>query len=191
MLSAAQAFQLDIVLDLMDAGANIALVDKESGDGVLHCLARLREPDEPTQFATLKKIVTGALFKGLSPDVQNLLGMSALHCAARSGSHGVAAMLLQHGADPNLRAIGGETPLHQCLTARPDNCCALAALLLGSGADANALDDGGMSPLHLLQSQPVPHSKEVKELLARMMAKSRDLEGSGTNLTGGIDIAGG
>ena len=188
ILSAAFVYQLDIVLELLDAGANPSLPEKDSLDGLLHFLAKTREPEDAAQFAILKKIVTGALFKGLSPDAQNALGMSALHCAVRSGSYGMVAMLLQHGAAPNLRDSAGETPLHLCVSSKLPGFCSTATLLVSSGADPNALDDGGISPLLFLQAQPAPQPKEVRDLIARMMARNREPDSAAT---AGIEIVSG
>jgi len=68
----------------------------------------------------------------------------ALQSAAAARRLDLAEMLLARGANPNVRAEGGFTPLHgAALSGQVD----LALLLLKHGADVNAKDDSGSTPL--------------------------------------------
>lgn len=74
-------------------------------------------------------------------------GNSALHLACENGALAMAEMLLQHGADPNLRTrVSGHTPA--VLAASRGHVLCLAALWL-AGADLDAGDLlEGKTPLH-------------------------------------------
>jgi len=74
-------------------------------------------------------------------------GNSALHLACENGSLAMAEMLLQHGADPNLRTrLSGHTPA--VLAASRGHVLCLAALWL-AGADLETGDSlEAKSPLH-------------------------------------------
>ncbi|KAH8987324.1 ankyrin repeat-containing domain protein [Lactarius akahatsu] len=64
---------------------------------------------------------------------------------------GVARVLLQHGADANVKDNRGETPLHQLFVnyGSDDYFLDLARLLLEHGTDVNARNHNHMTPLHL------------------------------------------
>jgi hypothetical protein len=58
----------------------------------------------------------------------------------------VVRLLLEHGADPNIKNENGRTPLHWA--AREDHV-EVARLLLEHGADPNIQDKDGLTPLHV------------------------------------------
>lgn len=62
---------------------------------------------------------------------------TALHTAAAKGNKPVVAVLLDHGADPNLRDHYGRTPLDQTLFFKHLD---VARLLMARGAQPNAFD---------------------------------------------------
>jgi RNA polymerase sigma-70 factor (ECF subfamily) len=64
-------------------------------------------------------------------------GTTLLHLAASLGLVRMATFLLDHGADPNIRAAGGETPLHYAAKFGDEP---LARLLLDRGADPQLTD---------------------------------------------------
>ncbi len=64
-------------------------------------------------------------------------GPAALHVAVAVGELGVARLLLDRGADPNVRSLAGLTPLHY---AAKHGYEALASLLLKRGADPSIHD---------------------------------------------------
>jgi ankyrin repeat protein len=70
--------------------------------------------------------------------------LTPLHVAASNNSKDVASLLLDRGADPNARDLGGETPLHLAARLRDTS---IALLLLSRGADVNARDSDGYTPL--------------------------------------------
>uniref|UniRef100_A0A1I8IM83 ANK_REP_REGION domain-containing protein n=1 Tax=Macrostomum lignano TaxID=282301 RepID=A0A1I8IM83_9PLAT len=76
-------------------------------------------------------------------------GRSAAHKAARQGRWKSLELLLQAGADSNLRCHDGQTPLHLAALCNDNGRC-VETLLCTGAADPNVLDnDGGFSPLHL------------------------------------------
>ena len=75
---------------------------------------------------------------------------TALHICAANGADDMVQLLLQNGANPNVRDIKGNTPLHlaACSAKVP-----IITLLLSHGADICALDFNGQTPLHLALSR--------------------------------------
>jgi ankyrin repeat protein len=69
----------------------------------------------------------------------NIYGRTPLHFAAECGQADAVALLLEHGADVDLRSIGngsaGWTPLHKAAYYACPRCI---ALLVAAGADVNA-----------------------------------------------------
>lgn len=98
---------------------------------------------------------------------------TALHRAAYVGHTGLAALLLQHGADPNAPTKSGQTALHVAvLVDRP----AVVEQLLEHGADPNAVTDRGMTPLHWAVIRG--RGELIRRLLAAGAAPdARDAEG--------------
>ncbi|KAH8069972.1 hypothetical protein JL721_5515 [Aureococcus anophagefferens] len=84
-------------------------------------------------------------------DATNAEHNSPLHLLARSGNVEGVGLLLQHGADPNLRGAGGCSPLHAVCDAPLDGAdeqhARCVAALLAAGADGDVRDDAGRSPL--------------------------------------------
>lgn len=70
--------------------------------------------------------------------------VTALHVAVAEGRTDLIAILLRHGASPNVLSPEFGTPLH---VAAARNHCNCARLLLASNVDINALTNDGESPL--------------------------------------------
>jgi ankyrin repeat protein len=92
-------------------------------------------------YSSLKLFLTYGLYVNHQLDGSPLL----VH-AVEGRSHGLAQLLLEHGANPN--ANGGEsetkTPLHRAVEYSD---CNMARLLLAHGADVNSADSKGTRPL--------------------------------------------
>jgi hypothetical protein len=72
------------------------------------------------------------------------LGWSPLYRAIMCGQSETAQILLEYGANPNLRNRQGETPLHQAVC----SSVTLTKLLLENDADPNVQQQDGDTPLH-------------------------------------------
>ncbi|KKK19180.1 hypothetical protein ARAM_003200 [Aspergillus rambellii] len=105
-------------------------------------------------------------------DVNECNGHYALEYAAEQGNEEILLLLLQHGADMELRDYAGFTALH---IACKDNCLNTAKLLMAKGADIETIAGDGRTPLI---SAAMECHLEVLELLlekgARVNARGND-----------------
>ena len=90
---------------------------------------------------------------------RNGLKAAPLQSAAAAGHAEIARMLLEHQADPNVRAEGGYTPLH---AAAQNGAEAMIRVLLYGGADLGVRSDDGATPLDL--ARKARHARAVKLL---------------------------
>jgi uncharacterized protein len=93
-----------------------------------------------------KETVDALLQAGADVNQQSRESMkvSALHSSAAARRPDIAALLLDNGANPNLRAEAGVTVFHEAAaTGQID----LAEMLLQHGGDVNATDNSGKTPL--------------------------------------------
>jgi len=103
---------------------------------------------------------------GANPDEKDRKDWSLLHYAAGSGSTDMTRLLLDKGADPNVKTNGGlQTPLHISVVAGNKE---IAELLISHGADLNTKRYDGRTPLSLAKEKA--HS-EIVELLRKHGAK--------------------
>lgn len=91
------------------------------------------------------------LAAGLSADTLSVAGTPLLIEAAENGHTRIVKMLLEHGANPNVRSInpGHRTPLHYACS---NFDVGSIKALLARGADINATDDAGWTPLIIAAS---------------------------------------
>jgi ankyrin repeat protein len=73
-------------------------------------------------------------------------GWSPLLIACHKGHESIAQLLIDAGADANMRSNGGYAPLHGACDEGNENA---VKLLIESGADINVVDDEGQTPLHM------------------------------------------
>ena len=109
--------------------------------------------------------------EGVAIDARNVWGHTALYEAATWHKPQIARLLLNHGADVNVRNNGGSTPLMGAVWPWPEDTEAVEtlSLLLSHGADVNAVDQRGKTALiHLLQDKQheAGHAEIVRLLLA-------------------------
>eukprot|EP00053_Salpingoeca_punica_P015883 m.147298 g.147298 ORF g.147298 m.147298 type:complete len:284 (-) comp16825_c3_seq5:1322-2173(-) len=90
-------------------------------------------------------------------DAQDEDGMSLLSWACDRGLESTAQLLLDNGADINIRDISEQTPLHYAAAC---DYAGLVRLLLQRGADATLVDEDG------LRAEQVCDSAEVRALFA-------------------------
>ena len=79
-----------------------------------------------------------------TPNAVGVGGLTALFMAASHGQERMAKLLLEHGADPNIKTSADGTPLH--ISARKGHT-AVVGLLLAHGADPNIRTRFGWTPL--------------------------------------------
>ena len=92
------------------------------------------------------------LARGISPNVPNHRGRTAVHQAADGGAVEMLKILLKGGGKPGIADGEGNTPLHHAADISASNWHvhdAAGTLLLKYGADPNSLNRRRESPLHL------------------------------------------
>ncbi len=93
-------------------------------------------------YSRVKKL----LDKGVSPDITDSSGYTALHYAARAGNVEVVKLLFEFKANPNPRtASGRDCPLHRSAYQGHENA---TRLLLENGADPLLQNADGQTALH-------------------------------------------
>lgn len=128
--------------------AAMAMADAGGDVTTLHLAA------EQGDLATIEqRIAAGDII-----DARDGRRLTPLHRAAIAGQWKAAALLLDHGADPNAVAEGDMSPLHfAAMLGHPE----LAGLLTRRGARVDIRNASGMMPLHL-----AANDKVVKVLVA-------------------------
>jgi ankyrin repeat protein len=84
---------------------------------------------------------------GADPNIRRNAGISALHDAAMNGRADIAELLIEQGAEVDVRDDSGykSTPLHEACDEGHVN---VAKVLLKHGANVNAPDKDGNTPIH-------------------------------------------
>ncbi|NMB61374.1 MAG: hypothetical protein GYA18_03435 [Chloroflexi bacterium] len=101
------------------------------------------------------KEVRRSLESGTDPNqpISDERGGYPLHFAVNSSIE-IIQMLIEHGADVNVKDAKGRTPLHIVAASKPT--IEKMELLIENGADVNAVDNEGKTPLaSVLQGTPV------------------------------------
>jgi ankyrin repeat protein len=106
-----------------------------------------------------EKLVEHLLKKGANPNAvrflikgegKEYLGLTALSNAALFGNVKIVRLLLNYGADPNLKTDRSDRPLHRAVGSAHKSCYKIVRLLLNRKADPNARRCGGQTPLMCL-----------------------------------------
>jgi hypothetical protein len=150
------------------------------GPDQLAARAKLARKNIPYSEAAFTRVVeegdTGAvdlfLAAGMSPDVKDSAGRTALISAASRGSNNISQRLLSKGADVNARDGGGATALMESASRGHKET---TKVLLEKGADVNLIDNSGRTAL--IRAAAQGHSEMVRVLInkgARMDVKDRD-----------------
>lgn len=107
--------------------------------------------------------VQALLAQGSDPNLPSgVVGRSALAYAVFFKQVETITVLLEAGADVNVRSDFGHTPLHEALSAPGERGkLAIVKLLLAHGADVNAEDKLGMTPLKLTELDELDAIAEV------------------------------
>jgi len=177
---------------LLDAGANVDVLDKEGRTALLFlasekteklksgALKMLLEKDAdietrdaigrtPLLWAAtngnvrlVAALLSGELGKRADISAANNRGRNALHLAAEANHEAMVKLLLDCGADARASSDGGWTALHN---AAQSGHAGATILLLAADANVNAQLSNGMTPLHWAAFNG--HEEVVKLLLAK------------------------
>jgi ankyrin repeat protein len=141
---------LEIVGALVDAGADVNARDNEGNTPLHFSVKRINRETFPAR--DYEGIVRLLLEKKADVHIVNMAGASPLHTAsAFRADPSAVEMLIQAGADVNLKALesaGGWTPLHG---AAARNSGGIIAVLLKHGADPTAKDARGLTALQVAE----------------------------------------
>ena len=148
-----------VVEFLLDQGADPNIAERHFGWSPLH---RAAEKGQLVSVAVL-------LGRGADLHAKSGHGYTALHLASRSvySPEGLETvrLLLDRGAEIDVRNDFGETPLFGSVDSYVDGYPAATALLLERGADIMARDNEGSTPLHRAASSPKSLPAVVELLL--------------------------
>lgn len=106
----------------------------------------------------------------LRPHLANLFdkaGNSLLHNAVEKESLELVGLLLNFGAEPNVRNNMGNTPLHFAVIIQN---MTIIELLINNKANVNAKSNSGKTPLHLVSMQNNEISVQIAETLVNNSA---------------------
>src|SRR5215831_6184822 len=132
LMTAAYYGNLNIVVLLLERGANVKAVNRDGGTA-LHYAARGGRSFE---------VVATLVSRGAPVNAQDQAGSTALMNGLENRE--ITELLLTHGADVKLRTKGGETALQY---AAGQNRVWLVKPLIDRGADVNSGNNAGQTPL--------------------------------------------
>ena len=144
LMRAAALNNLPRVLQLIQLGAPLDLVDETFGVSALHWASRMGH--EHVAKALLEGKYEG---RGATVDLRSENGQTPLMRASRSGHESVVRLLLSRGAKQELQEVDGYTALHWAVSG---NCPGVVALLCAAPGAAAALalkTSAGRTPLSL------------------------------------------
>ena len=131
--------QRDDLARALATDPSLATLSDEDGTPIIHHAAMALQPAIITLL-----VKHGATAGATTPDGGTPLhGVADLRMAPPTAG-ATAALLLDHGADPNARNWADVTPLHQAVRARN---LSVVEVLLSRGADPNARDNRWSTPL--------------------------------------------
>jgi ankyrin repeat protein len=149
------------------------------GQTPLHLAFQLKFHSEDDAEILIASATHLLLQRGANVNAQDEDHTTPLLLAIRRKMYDIMRFLLARGAKPNVKNVGGKTPLHLLLEggnfSDEDDIPGLVRQLLESGADVNAQDQNHASPLFLaaerhlvdiarilLQHGAVPNIKNIK-----------------------------
>jgi Ankyrin repeats (3 copies)/Ankyrin repeat len=139
---------LDVVRALVDAGSDVNAHDNEGNTPLHFAVKRINREKFPTR--DYEGIIRLLLEKKADVHIVNIAGATPLHTASAFRADPPAVeMLIQAGADVNLKTLpshGGWTPLHGAVAR---NSAGIATVLLKYGADLSVRDSRELRPIHV------------------------------------------
>eukprot|EP00300_Choanocystis_sp_HF-7_P003510 c12683_g1_i2.p1 GENE.c12683_g1_i2~~c12683_g1_i2.p1 ORF type:complete len:641 (-),score=119.96 c12683_g1_i2:593-2515(-) len=171
--------------DRKDAANNTPLhfAAQRGKENVLGALLNIGAPtnvhnangDTPLHSATLSgnvQTICGLVSANASVDAPNTVtGQTPLHYASLVVDAPVASLLLEAGANPNVKDNDGRSPLWMSLA---NNNCEVAQALVDRGGDLNATNKVGNTVLHLKVAQS-PEDPENLKTVEWMLSKGADV----------------
>ncbi len=181
VLVAAYHFHMDLANFLADKTVVLNIFEAAATGRITH-LARIlaRTPDlvntfsedglHPLALACFYGHVDAALYliragASLNAPTNNAWQATALHLATMNRHAEIVRLLLEHGANPNVRQRGGLTPLH--LAAANNDVQIIQMLILG-GADLHIRSNDGKLPVTLARELG---NEQAMDLLQREITK--------------------
>ncbi len=145
-LLAALNGRLEIAQVFLDHGANMN-AENDWGETPLHLVSR-GEYDSQEHGVGIARL----LARSMDANAQDKSHSTPLHWAAFCGRLEITQMLLDHGANANMKDDHGETPLHRVSQGEYDSHeqgVGITRLLLACGVDVNAQDKNHFTPFLL------------------------------------------
>lgn len=105
------------------------------------------EPDtkEEARVYITKILEIDPELKEIDVNYTYIKGLPPLHIAIMANSLNIARLLIEKGADPNIKTEDGTSPLHVAIA---KGNLEIVKLLIEYGADVNSRKDDGVTPLH-------------------------------------------
>ncbi|XP_036387257.1 ankyrin repeat domain-containing protein 61-like [Megalops cyprinoides] len=159
---------------LIRCGADVNKAAHQSGATALHfavtAAAVKNGAPLPADLSCISELLTG----GALPDAQNKAGRTPLHEACQGGQEEVVDLLLEHGADVNIRTASGENGLFVFLDRRANlrSAPSLPGKLLSLTHPLTITNSQGALPSSLLLSEY--HSQ--RDTLLRLSKQPLDLQ---------------
>ncbi|KAM8774792.1 LOW QUALITY PROTEIN: ankyrin repeat domain-containing protein 31 [Rhynchonycteris naso] len=152
---------------------------KDITDSEIHIPANIQEHHKVYHFKKRQNFLKAACSQEMKADridKRNARGESRLHLAARRGNLSLKKVLIDSGADVNLKDNAGWTPLHKASSEESND---IIVELLKAGANVNCENLDGILPLHdavannhlkaaeiLLQHEANPNQRDQKQKTA-------------------------
>jgi ankyrin repeat protein len=144
-------FDFDLVIDLVQRGADVRIADGLCQWTALHWAS----------WGKNIELVELLLDKGADPNSKNENGDTPLHKACFENALEISKLLIERGADVDAKDVIGLTPLHWAVLHH--NHIEIAKLLLDRGADVEAENEDGETPLDWAKYD------EIKTILKKYM----------------------
>jgi ankyrin repeat protein len=163
LMDAAGGGELDRVVALLDAGAEIDARNANGGTALMYAVA-----------ANELRIARLLISRGADPNASARIGWTPLLVAAAKGRDAAARLLLEAGAEPATRDVYGWTPLMRAVSG--GYLDTVDVLLTWGGADTDAREESGATALHIAAG--LGFARIVERLLAAG-AKALAIDGQG------------